>query len=156
MFPQKMIPHVHRELLWFENGFETRKLSRIRFADKTNLLLFYCSVVKIKIFGFLLFSEKKEMMERLPYYCASICVRSWCNWRASSVDANPKKKEKKRKKERKVSRYKVVRRLPTESKGTPTMELGLADIRIRRYTDKTGTKPNTHPSKHALNYYSFF
>ena len=27
----------------------------------------------------------------LPYYCASICVRSWYNWRASSVDLKPKK-----------------------------------------------------------------
>ena len=24
---------------------------------------------------------------RLPYYCTSICVRSCCNWRASSVDS---------------------------------------------------------------------
>jgi len=29
----------------------------------------------------------------LPYYCASICVRSWCNWRASSVDFKTKKKQ---------------------------------------------------------------
>jgi len=29
----------------------------------------------------------------LPYYCASICVRSWYNWRASCVDSNPKKKK---------------------------------------------------------------
>jgi len=32
----------------------------------------------------------------LPYYCASICVpsyvRSWCNWRASSMDSKLKKK----------------------------------------------------------------
>jgi len=25
------------------------------------------------------------------YYCNSICVRSWCNWRANCVDSNPKK-----------------------------------------------------------------
>ena len=30
----------------------------------------------------------------LPYYCASICVRSWCNWRASSVDSKTEKKQK--------------------------------------------------------------
>ena len=28
----------------------------------------------------------------LPHYCNSICVRSWCNWRASCVDSKPKKK----------------------------------------------------------------
>jgi len=28
----------------------------------------------------------------LPYSCTSICVRSWCNWRASCVDSKPKKK----------------------------------------------------------------
>ena len=33
----------------------------------------------------------------LPYHCASICVRSCCNWRASSVDSKPKKKRKKAK-----------------------------------------------------------
>ena len=33
----------------------------------------------------------------LSYYCASICVRSCCNWRASSVDSKPKKKRKKAK-----------------------------------------------------------
>ena len=27
----------------------------------------------------------------LPYYCASICVRSRCNWCASCVDSTPKK-----------------------------------------------------------------
>jgi len=27
-----------------------------------------------------------------PYYCTSICVRSWCNWRASLWIPNPKKK----------------------------------------------------------------
>jgi len=27
----------------------------------------------------------------LPYHCAFICVRSWCNWRTSSVDSKPKK-----------------------------------------------------------------
>ena len=32
---------------------------------------------------------------RLPYYCASICVRSWCNWRASSVDSKTKQPKKK-------------------------------------------------------------
>jgi len=26
----------------------------------------------------------------LPYYCTSICVRSWCNWCASSVDSKKK------------------------------------------------------------------
>ena len=26
-----------------------------------------------------------------PYYCASICARSCCTWRASSVDSKPKK-----------------------------------------------------------------
>jgi len=30
----------------------------------------------------------------LPYYCACICVRSWCNWRAISVDSKPKKTKK--------------------------------------------------------------
>ena len=30
----------------------------------------------------------------LPYYCASICVRSYCNWRANGVDSKPKKKGK--------------------------------------------------------------
>ena len=30
----------------------------------------------------------------LPYYCASICVCSCCNWRASSVDSKKKKKTK--------------------------------------------------------------
>jgi len=30
----------------------------------------------------------------LSCYCASICVRSWCNWRASSVDSKPKKESK--------------------------------------------------------------
>ena len=29
----------------------------------------------------------------LPYYCASIWARSCCNWCASSVDSNPKKKK---------------------------------------------------------------
>jgi len=29
----------------------------------------------------------------LPYYCVSICVRSWCNWRASSVDSKTNKKK---------------------------------------------------------------
>ena len=28
----------------------------------------------------------------LPYYCTSICVSSWCTWRASCVDSNPGKK----------------------------------------------------------------
>jgi len=28
----------------------------------------------------------------IPYYCTSICVRSWCNCRASCVDSRPKKK----------------------------------------------------------------
>jgi len=32
----------------------------------------------------------------LPYYCASICVRSWCTWRGSSVDSKPNKKRKKK------------------------------------------------------------
>jgi len=27
----------------------------------------------------------------LPYYCTSICVRSWCNWRASCVDSKKEK-----------------------------------------------------------------
>jgi len=30
----------------------------------------------------------------LPYYCASICVRSWCNWCASSVDSKTKQNKK--------------------------------------------------------------
>ena len=30
----------------------------------------------------------------LPYYCASICARSCCTWRASSVDSKPKKNKK--------------------------------------------------------------
>jgi len=29
---------------------------------------------------------------RLPYYCAFICVRSWCNWRASLLIPNQKNK----------------------------------------------------------------
>ena len=29
----------------------------------------------------------------LPYYCTSICVRSWCTWRASCVDSKPYKKK---------------------------------------------------------------
>jgi len=29
----------------------------------------------------------------LPYYCTSICVRSWCNWRASSVDLKKTKEQ---------------------------------------------------------------
>jgi len=29
----------------------------------------------------------------LPYYCASICVRSCCTWRANCVDSKPKKKK---------------------------------------------------------------
>jgi len=28
----------------------------------------------------------------LPYYCASICVRSCCNWRTSYVDLKPQKR----------------------------------------------------------------
>jgi len=32
----------------------------------------------------------------LPYYCASICVRSCCTWRASCVDLKPKKEGKNR------------------------------------------------------------
>jgi hypothetical protein len=28
----------------------------------------------------------------LPYYCDSICTRSFCTWRASSVDSKPTKK----------------------------------------------------------------
>ena len=41
---------------------------------------------------------------RLPYYCASICARSSCTWRASSVDSKPKTKKVlwQRKKERKA------------------------------------------------------
>jgi len=30
----------------------------------------------------------------LPYYCASICARFCCTWRASSVDSKPKTKKK--------------------------------------------------------------
>jgi len=30
----------------------------------------------------------------LPYYCVSICVRSWYNWRANCVDSKPKKEQK--------------------------------------------------------------
>jgi len=30
----------------------------------------------------------------LPYYCTSICARSFFTWRASSVDSKPKKKRK--------------------------------------------------------------
>ena len=44
-----------------------------------------------------------------------------------------------------VRSNKVVRRLPTESNGTPAMELGFEDTRICRYTNKTGTEQNTHP-----------
>jgi len=33
---------------------------------------------------------------------------------------------------------KVVRRLPTESNGTPAMDLGFEDIRICRYRNKKG------------------
>jgi len=29
----------------------------------------------------------------LTYYCASTCVRSFCNWRASYVDSKPQKTE---------------------------------------------------------------
>jgi len=29
-----------------------------------------------------------------PYYCTSICVRSWSNWRATCVDSKPKEQEK--------------------------------------------------------------
>jgi len=36
----------------------------------------------------------------LHYYCTSFCVRSWCNWRASSVDSRPKKKNQTSKKMR--------------------------------------------------------
>ena len=44
-----------------------------------------------------------------------------------------------------VRSTKVVRRIPTESNGTPAMELQLEDIRIRRYTNKRGIEQNTHP-----------
>jgi len=35
----------------------------------------------------------------LPYYCTSICVRSWCNWRASCADSTTTKKDSKPKKD---------------------------------------------------------
>jgi len=40
-------------------------------------------------------------VSRLPYYCTSICVRSWCNWRAKlGIPNQKKKKASKSKKER--------------------------------------------------------
>jgi len=39
-------------------------------------------------------SALKPGASGLPYYCASICVRSWCDWRATSVDSKPTKKKK--------------------------------------------------------------
>jgi len=36
-------------------------------------------------------SAFKPGASEIPYYCTSICARSWSNWRASSVDFKPKK-----------------------------------------------------------------
>jgi len=49
-----------------------------------------------------------------------------------------------------VRSNKLVRRLPTESNGTPAMDLVFSDIRIRRYTNKIGTEQNTHPYTHTV------
>jgi len=44
-----------------------------------------------------------------------------------------------------VRSNKVVRRLPTESNGTPAMELAFSDIYIHRYTNKRETEQYTRP-----------
>ena len=83
------------------------------FQFKINLslfmcVLFYSSFVCISAYANVYFKTTKNRTKHrnnthcgnafepgasgLPYYCTSICVRSWCNWRASSVDFNPKKK----------------------------------------------------------------
>jgi len=43
-----------------------------------------------------------------------------------------------------VRSNKVVRRIPTESNGTPAIDFGFEDIRIRRNIYKRGIKQNTH------------
>ena len=40
---------------------------------------------------------------------------------------------------------KIVRRIPTESNGTLTMDLGFEDIRLRRYKNEREKETNTHP-----------
>jgi len=44
-----------------------------------------------------------------------------------------------------VRSTKVVRRIPTESNGTPAMDLGFEYIHIRRYTNRRGIEQDTHP-----------
>ena len=38
-----------------------------------------------------------------------------------------------------------ARKLPAESDGAPAMDLGFADVRKRKCTDKRGKEQNTHP-----------
>ena len=60
-------------------------------------ILFYVSFIWIHVYAFALHfmvycgSAFEPGSSGLSYYCTSICVHSWCNWRASCVDSKPKK-----------------------------------------------------------------
>ena len=61
-------------------------------------ILFYVSFIWLHVYVFAIHfmvhcgSAFEPGASGLPYYCTSICVRSWCNWRASLWIRNPKKK----------------------------------------------------------------
>ena len=60
----------------------------------TSLFLFYLTTCVCVCHSFHVYcgSAFEPGASRLPYYCTSISVRSWCNWRASCVDSKPKTK----------------------------------------------------------------
>jgi len=72
----------------------------------------------------------------LPYHCASICVRSCCNWRASSVDSKPKKKGEKAKGSSRASTSGLPYKPKTKNPKTRSKE------------NKPGLSPNILPEEH--------
>jgi len=52
-----------------------------------------------------------------------------------------------------VRSTKVVRRIPTESNGTPAMDLGFEDTSIRRFTNKRTGNTTKHISITAILYF---
>jgi len=61
-------------------------------------IMFYVSFIWLHVYAFAIYSMVhcgsaiEPGASGLPYYCTSICVRSWCNLRASLWIPNQKKK----------------------------------------------------------------